>query len=57
MEYAAQKSIRIFYSLFVIYTYIRIKEFRKQPGDIFMIIAIEELFDMWLDIIQNPQLL
>ena len=45
--------ISLFLPIFIVYTYIRIKGFRKQPGDIFTIIAVEEGIEIILEIFQN----
>ena len=37
----------LFYGVFIIYTYIKVKSFRKKPGDLFTMIGVLDIFGVF----------
>jgi hypothetical protein len=35
--------LQVVYDLFIIYTYIKVKSFRKKPGDLFVMVAVMDM--------------
>ena len=42
LDEAINHPLKIFYSLFVIFTYIKVKGFRRKPGSLFFMIAVDD---------------